>query len=139
MKKKHLRSTQQSGMWGVYLVAADLTRRGWIVSPTSRSAAGADLLITDSKGKHVYAVQVKTNTRTFGFWIMNAKTRSLKAPSLIYAFVNIRNGTQEIQLASSRSVAFATKKAPKSATRKQDAYYIKEDKVRESLIRLPKP
>lgn len=35
---------QMTGMLGVYLVAAELSRLGFIVSPTSRSAAGADLL-----------------------------------------------------------------------------------------------
>jgi hypothetical protein len=33
-----------TGMRGVYLVAAELSRLGFVVSPTSRSAVGADLL-----------------------------------------------------------------------------------------------
>jgi len=33
---------QMTGMLGVYLVAAELSKRGFIVSPTSRSAAGAE-------------------------------------------------------------------------------------------------
>ena len=37
--------SQLSGMRGVYLVAAELVARGFIVSVTSRSAAGADLLV----------------------------------------------------------------------------------------------
>jgi hypothetical protein len=40
---------QMTGMRGVYLVAAELTRLGFIVSPTSRSARGADLLVTDQE------------------------------------------------------------------------------------------
>lgn len=40
-------SGQMTGMLGVYLVAAELSRRNFVVSPTSRSAAGADLLATD--------------------------------------------------------------------------------------------
>jgi len=38
---------QLTGMRGVYLAAAEIAARGMIVSPTSRSAAGADLLVTD--------------------------------------------------------------------------------------------
>ena len=38
-----------SGMTGVYLVAAELSKRGFIVSPTSRGAEGADLLVTDQE------------------------------------------------------------------------------------------
>ena len=36
-----------TGMRGVYLVAAELSKRGFIASPTSRGAQGADLLVTD--------------------------------------------------------------------------------------------
>ena len=38
---------QLTGMRGVYLVAAELSRLGLIASPTSRSAIGADILATD--------------------------------------------------------------------------------------------
>jgi hypothetical protein len=38
MASKH----QMTGMLGVYLVAAELSKHGFIVSPTSRSAAGED-------------------------------------------------------------------------------------------------
>jgi hypothetical protein len=60
-------SQQITGMQGVYLVAVELSERGFIVSPTSRGAAGADLLVTDQKCRSAYTVQVKTNKRTFGF------------------------------------------------------------------------
>jgi hypothetical protein len=36
-----------TGMQGVHLVAVELTRRGFVASPTSRGAFGADLLVTD--------------------------------------------------------------------------------------------
>ena len=38
---------QLTGMRGVYLVAAELARHGFIASPTSRSAQAADILATD--------------------------------------------------------------------------------------------
>ena len=38
-----------TGMTGVYLTAAELSKRGFIVSPTSRGAEGADLLVTGSR------------------------------------------------------------------------------------------
>jgi len=40
---------QQTGMRAVYLVAAELVGRGLIVSPTSRNAFGADLLVTNDR------------------------------------------------------------------------------------------
>ena len=52
---------QLTGMTGVYLAAAELSHRGFIVSPTSRSARGADLLVSDQDCQKAWSVQVKTN------------------------------------------------------------------------------
>ena len=43
---------QMTGMLGVYLTAVELVKRGFIVSPTSRSAMGADLLVTSRLVNH---------------------------------------------------------------------------------------
>lgn len=81
---------QASGMRGVYLAAAELAARGFIVSPTSRSAFGADLLVTDAGCNHAFSVQVKTNTTTFGFWLLNEKSRHLSSPTHLYVLINLR-------------------------------------------------
>lgn len=60
---------QLTGMRGVYLVAAELSRLGFLAAPTSRSAIGADILATDQSCKRTYSVQVKTNAKTFSFWL----------------------------------------------------------------------
>jgi len=79
-----------SGMQGVYLVAAQLVKRGYVASVTSRNTAGADILVTDRECQRAYAVQVKTNKKTFDFWLAgNVKNVS---PCYIYVLVNIRNG-----------------------------------------------
>src|SRR5947207_2182869 len=95
---------QLTGMQGVYLVAAELSRRGFVASPTSRSAQGADLLVTDVNRQRSYAVQVKTNARTFGFWLLGAKAKDMVSDSLVYALVNLRDDT-EYYLVPSRIVA----------------------------------
>jgi hypothetical protein len=82
--------TQMTGMRGVYLVASELSRLGFIVSPTSRSAAGADLLVTDQKCKKTYSVQVKTNAKTFNFWLIGKKAKDTVSDTHIYVLVNIR-------------------------------------------------
>ena len=83
---------QQSGMRGVYLVAAQLAAQGLIVSPTSRSAFGADLLVTDAGCQRTYSVQVKTNGRRyFAYWLVGAHARRLTARSHVYVFVNLRD------------------------------------------------
>jgi hypothetical protein len=81
---------QLTGMRGVYLVAAELCRAGLIASPTSRSAIGADILATDQACRKAYSIQVKTNARTFSFWLLNKKSKTLVSDTLMYVFVNTR-------------------------------------------------
>lgn len=101
---------QMTGMRGVYLVAAELTKRGFIVSPTSRSALGADLLVTDQRCKRAYSVQVKTNARTFNFWLIGKKAKDTISDSHIYVLVNIRSNAKrgewvELFVVPSRTLA----------------------------------
>lgn len=79
-----------TGMRGVYLVAAELSKRGFIVSPTSRGAQGADLLVTDQKCRRAFTVQVKTDTRGTT-WLVGRKARDVVSGSHIYVLVRIRN------------------------------------------------
>jgi hypothetical protein len=83
---------QMTGMIGVYLVAAELSKRGFIVSPTSRSAAGADLLVTDQACKKAWSVQVKTNSGRPNFWLVGAHAERMKSGSHMYVFVNNARG-----------------------------------------------
>jgi hypothetical protein len=97
---------QMTGMLGVYLVAAELSRLGFIVSPTSRSAAGADLLVTDQECQKAWSVQVKTNKKPTNFWLVSAHAEKLKSDSHAYVFVNIRDGGRpEYVVAPSAHVA----------------------------------
>jgi hypothetical protein len=52
-------SRQIQGMRGVYLAAAELAHQGFIVAPTSRSARGADLLVTSDDCTRAFTVEVK--------------------------------------------------------------------------------
>jgi len=79
-----------TGMLGVYLTAAELSRLGFIVSPTSRSAFGADLLVTDQRCRKAWSVQVKTNRRAASFWLVNAHTGDSYSESHVYVFVNLK-------------------------------------------------
>jgi len=88
---------QLTGMRGVYLVAAEFSRLGFIVSPTSRSAIGADILVTDQQCSRAYSVQVKTNAKTFNFWLLNKKSKELVSPTHIYVLVSIRKKGDQIE------------------------------------------
>ena len=87
-----------TGMRGVYLAAAELARLGYIVSPTSRSAIGADLLVTDQECKRAYSVQVKTNASTINFWLLSEKSKTLVSPTHIYIFVNLRKDGETVEM-----------------------------------------
>lgn len=79
---------QFTGMRGVYLVAAELSRLGLIASPTSRSARGADILVSTGDCKRAFSVQVKTNARTFGHWLVGKDIPV--SPTHIYVFVTLK-------------------------------------------------
>ena len=81
---------QMTGMRGVYLVAAELSRLGFIASPTSRSAFGADVLVTDQRCKRAFSVQVKTNALNRHSWLVGERAIELASASHIYVLVNIR-------------------------------------------------
>ncbi len=80
---------QMTGMRGVYLAAAELSKNGLIASPTSRSAMGADILVTDHKCARAWSVQVKTNAKTHSFWLLSGKTKETVSPTHIYVLVNL--------------------------------------------------
>ena len=96
---------QFTGMTGVYLVAAELSKREFIASPTSRSAVGADVLVTDAECDNSHSVQVKTNATTFSFWLLSKKSATINSRSHIYVFVNLRkNGDVEYFVVPSKYV-----------------------------------
>ena len=80
--------SQKNGMHGVYATAAEFAYSGFIVSPTSRSAFGADLLVTDNQCQRSWSVQVKTNqSAAANFWLLSAQCEKLKSESHVYVFV----------------------------------------------------
>ena len=81
---------QMTGMLGTYLAAAELTQKGLIVSVTSRNARGADLLVADQDYTKTWSVQVKTNGKPVGFWLLSKDYSELSSPTHIYLFVNLR-------------------------------------------------
>lgn len=124
----------RNGMFGVYQVAAELTRRGFIVSLTSRGAFGADLLVTDQKCRNAWSVQVKTNGKPASFRLCNRAACKLRSKSHMYVFVNVRNGgdeRSEFYVVPSRIVAsFSARRYPKPAADTFYAFY-KRDKFKD--------
>ncbi|MEW6329081.1 MAG: hypothetical protein AB1468_03100 [Candidatus Micrarchaeota archaeon] len=92
------------GMAGVYLVAAELCLRNFIVSVTSRSAKGVDLLASTRDCKKVFSIQVKTNGDNRDWWFVDKE--STHSPTLIYIFVRIKkNAKPDFYIVKSSEVA----------------------------------
>jgi hypothetical protein len=83
---------QLTGMRGVYLVAAEMAGHGFIASPTSRSARGADILCTDAECKRAFSVQVKTKSTKASYWLLSRDYKRFVSDSHIYVFVSIKEG-----------------------------------------------
>ena len=83
---------QMTGMRGIYLVAAELSRLGFVAFPTSTSAIGADILVTDQTCQSTFSVQIRTNARTFDFWLLTSKTGTFASKNHVYVLVNLRSG-----------------------------------------------
>jgi hypothetical protein len=88
---------QLTGMTGVYLVAAQLSRRGFVVSPTSRSAHGVDLLASSPNGSRTLAIEVKTNARTSNFWLLGTKAKEITSPHLTLRFCKPSQGLRGVR------------------------------------------
>jgi hypothetical protein len=76
-------------MTGVYFTAAELSRRGYIVSPTSRSARGADLLVTDQSCLNAWSVQVKTNATRRNSWQVGREDALVVSQTHLFVFVTL--------------------------------------------------
>ena len=86
------RSTILTGVAGEYLVAGELSRRGWIASLTLRNTRGVDILLTSESLDRLVGIQVKTSGGSKPEWILGKKAESMIEPSVFYAFVLLMNG-----------------------------------------------
>ena len=83
---------------GMYLVAAQLSRQGLNVTPTSRNHAGADLLITDDNCQIARTIQVKTTDQSLRRrrgWLIGKNAVRTQSLSHFYVFVMLNGGEKE--------------------------------------------
>src|SRR2546422_9414510 len=78
----------------LYLTAAELARRGFIVAVISRNAPGVDLLAQTPDMRRSYGVQGKGNhwEGTQSYLLTGRRARSDSGPGLFYVFVNLKAG-----------------------------------------------
>lgn len=85
-------STILAGVAGEYLVAGELSRRGWIASLTLRNTRGVDILVTSEDLERSAGIQVKTHRGSKPDWILSKKAETITDESVFYAFVLLMDG-----------------------------------------------
>jgi hypothetical protein len=90
MPKRSKLSTTLTGIAGEYLVAGELSRRGYVASLTLRNTKGIDLLVSNADATKSVGIQVKTNQTGKADWILSKKAEAELATNLFYVFVAMR-------------------------------------------------
>jgi hypothetical protein len=75
------------GVAGEYLVAGELSFRGYIASITLRNSRGIDIIASNSEGTKSISVQVKTNSNGAKAWMLNKKAEEYYSNNHYYIFV----------------------------------------------------
>lgn len=75
------------GVAGEYLVAGELTLRGYIASITLRNSRGIDIIASTVDASTSVSIQVKTNSNGKASWILNKKAEEFFSDNHIYIFV----------------------------------------------------
>jgi hypothetical protein len=77
----------QAGIAGEYLVAGELTRRGYIASLTLRNTRGVDILASNLDATASVGIQVKTAQNTRATWLLNQNVEKQRlARNLVFVF-----------------------------------------------------
>jgi hypothetical protein len=105
-----------SGVAGEYLVAAELSRRGFIASLTIRNAKGIDILASNLDATKSVGIQVKTNQNGKKYWLMNVKAERILGTNLFYVFVSLHgeNALPRYHVVPSSTVAEYISKSHKN-------------------------
>lgn len=101
------------GIAGEYFVVAELTRRGYVASLTSKNTKSIDALVSDKSGNQVAAIQIKTcNNPNYQRWKMGSGAESNYAKSLYYVLVNLNAGAEPLYyVVPSEYVAYSVKQS----------------------------
>lgn len=86
---KNALSNTNSGIAGEFYVAAELTKRGYVASLTSKNTKAIDLLASNEDGSRVVSIQVKTTQNGTTFTLSKKDEELATNNSLFYVFVNL--------------------------------------------------
>lgn len=80
-----------TGIAGEYLVAGELSRRGYVASITLRNTRGIDIVVTNKDASKSVGIQVKASSGNRRGWILNKKGENFYSDTLFYVFVNLKS------------------------------------------------
>jgi hypothetical protein len=84
------------GVAGEYLVAGELTLRGYIAAISLRNSRGVDIVASRTDGSGAFTIQVKTRSRgTTKKWILNKKCEDVSSKNHFYIFVLLSGDEEE--------------------------------------------
>jgi hypothetical protein len=83
-----------TGIAGEYLVAGELSRRGYIASITLRNTRGIDIVTTNKDASKSVGIQVKASAGNRRSWILNQKGENFYSDTLFYVFVNLNENDE---------------------------------------------
>lgn len=78
------------GVAGEYLVAGELTLRGFLASITLRNSRGIDIIASNADGTKSVSIQVKTNSSGKARWLLNKKSEEYFSRNHYYVFVALK-------------------------------------------------
>jgi hypothetical protein len=81
--------SQLVGVAGEYLVAGELTLRGYLASITLRNSRGIDIIASSSDAIKSISIQVTTNSDGRPSWILNKKSETFFSNNHFYILVAI--------------------------------------------------
>jgi hypothetical protein len=126
-------NTNLSGISGEYLVASELSRRGYIATVTLKNTKNIDILVAGENSLKLAGIQVKTNQKHRLKWLLKDSNEKITAEHLFYVFVNLNNGTAEkpdYYVVPSKIVAIAIKEYHKDRIR----HGVKDTSMRVFII-----
>lgn len=78
------------GVAGEYLVAGELSLRGYLASITLRNSRGIDIIASNADGTKSVSIQVKTNSSGKPRWLLNKKSEKFFSKNHFYIFVALK-------------------------------------------------
>jgi hypothetical protein len=80
------------GIAGEYLVAGELSRRGYLAAVTLRNTKGVDILASSGDASKSVGIQVKTIQSKRRVWPLSEKADAYTPDNVLYVFVNLNDG-----------------------------------------------